>query len=275
MAETDPRILAAIFSGIEALSGPKPVVVGICGAQGSGKSTLARALEQAAAAKGIAAASLSIDDLYLSLAERGALAKSVHPLLRTRGVPGTHDVALGLSVLDALERGEAASLPRFDKASDDRFLPDRWGAAPAETQLLILEGWCVGARPQPSEALREPINALEVREDPDGVWRRYANDALAGAYQALFARIDLLVLLAAPSFDVVFDWRLQQEEELRERVGSDAPGLMTAAGIARFIEHYERLTRYILAEMPARADILVRLAADRTPLEIRASAASR
>lgn len=275
MAEPDPRILAAIFSGIEALSGPKPVVVGICGAQGSGKSTLAHALEQAAAAKGIAAASLSIDDLYLTLVEREALARAVHPLLRTRGVPGTHDIPLGLAVLDALERGEAASLPRFDKASDDRLPPELWSLAQAGTQLLILEGWCVGARPQVPAALDDPINALEVREDPDGVWRRYANAALAGAYQALFVRIDLLVLLAAPSFDVVFDWRLQQEEELRARVGPDAPGLMTAAGIARFIEHYERLTRHILAEMPPRADILVRLAADRTPLEIRASAASR
>jgi D-glycerate 3-kinase len=267
-ADPDPRILAAIFAGIEAAPGPKPIVVGICGAQGSGKSTLARAIEQAAAGKGIAAASLSLDDLYLTLAEREALASSVHPLLRTRGAPGTHDIALGLAVLDALERGEAASLPRFDKASDDRFPPERWDRAPAGTQLLILEGWCVGARPQAPDALREPVNVLEAQDDPDGIWRRRANDALAGPYQALFARIDLLILLAAPAFEAVFDWRLQQEEELRERVGPDAPGLMTAAGIARFIEHYERLTRHILAEMPARADIVVWLAEDRTPLEI-------
>ncbi|WP_254514668.1 kinase [Novosphingobium sp. G106] len=251
------------------------MVLGICGAQGSGKSTLARAVEEAACAKGIPAATLSLDDLYLTRAERDELARSVHPLLRTRGVPGTHDVGIGLAVLDALGCGEAVRLPRFDKASDDRFPPSRWSRAPEGNQLLIMEGWCLGARPQDRDALREPINVLEGQDDPEGIWRRYANDALAGVYQTLFARIDVLVLLAAPSFDVVFDWRLQQEQELRERVGPDAPGLMSATGVARFVEHYERLTRHILAEMPPRADILVSLAEDRSPLEIRVSAASR
>lgn len=274
-AESDPRILSAIFDTVSSYAGTRPMVLGICGAQGSGKSTLARAVEEAASAGGIAAATLSLDDLYLTRAEREELARTVHPLLRTRGVPGTHDIGIGLAVLDALGCGEAVRLPRFDKASDDRFPPSRWPRAPEATQLLIMEGWCLGARPQAPEALREPINVLEGQDDPDGIWRQYANEALAGAYQTLFARIDVLVLLAAPGFEIVFDWRLQQEQELRERVGSDAPGLMSTAGIARFIEHYERLTRHILAEMPARADILVRLAEDRTPLEIRASAASR
>ncbi|MBW8754513.1 MAG: kinase, partial [Sphingomonadales bacterium] len=154
--------------------------------------------------------------------------------------------------------------------------PAQWERAPAATELLILEGWCVGARPQAPDALRAPVNALEAQEDVDGTWRRYANDALAGRYQALFARIDVLVLLAAPNFEIVFDWRLQQEAELRARAGPDAPGLMDAAGVARFIQHYERLTRHILAEMPARADVVVRLAADRSSLEISpTSAASR
>jgi D-glycerate 3-kinase len=272
-ARLDPRILDAIFAAIAAEHGPRPIVLGICGAQGSGKSTLAHAVEQAAIAKGMAAASLSLDDLYLTRAEREELARSVHPLLRTRGVPGTHDIALGLAVLDMLGCGEAASLPRFDKASDDRVPPKRWERAPADTELVIIEGWCVGARPQVAEALRDPVNVLEAQDDPDGVWRRYANDALAGSYQALFARIDVLVLLAAPGFEIVFDWRLQQEEELRQGVGPDAPGLMTAAGIARFIEHYERLTRHILAEMPSRADIVVTLAEDRSVLEISPNAA--
>lgn len=268
LAEPDPRILAAIFAAIDEAGTRKPVVLGICGAQGSGKSTLAGAVERAAGRRGIPSASLSLDDLYLTRAEREALAREVHPLLRTRGVPGTHDLALGLDVLAALERGEATALPRFDKARDDRCPPAQWERAPAATELLILEGWCVGARPQAPEALREPVNALEAQEDADGTWRRYANDALAGPYQALFARIDVLVLLAAPNFEIVFDWRLQQEAELRARAGPDAPGLMDAAGVARFIQHYERLTRHILAEMPARADVLVRLAADRSPLEI-------
>ena len=37
----------------------------------------------------------------------------------------------------------------------------------------------------------------------------------------------------------------------------------------RFIMHYERLTRWILQEMPARADIVVRLGPDHEVLGIR------
>jgi D-glycerate 3-kinase len=271
----DPQVLASIFAVLSD-SGGKPFVLGLCGAQGSGKSTLADAIIEQAALRGLAAAVLSLDDLYFSRAEREALAREVHPLLRTRGVPGTHDVALGLAVLDALARGEEAVLTRFDKAQDDRLPEAQWDRAPAGCDLLVFEGWCVGARPQPDAALARPVNALEAQEDPDGRWRAYANAMLAGPYQALFARIDALVLLAAPCFEVVFDWRLQQEAKLRERVGPGPSVVMDAAGLARFIAHYERLTRHILAEMPARADVVVRLDENRRPLAIsRNAAASR
>lgn len=239
-------------------------VLGISGAQGSGKSTLAAALLSRAGREGVAAAALSLDDFYLTRAERRELAASIHPLLATRGVPGTHDVRLGMAVLDALADGRSAALPRFSKADDDRLPESRWDRAPAGCRLLILEGWCLGARPQPAEELRDPVNALEAREDPQGIWRGYANRALAGSYQQLFARIDGLALLAAPGFEVVFGWRLQQERQL----AGNAPAAMDEAAVARFIQHYERLTRHILRELPPRADLLVRLGEDRRPLSI-------
>ncbi len=237
-------------------------VLGICGAQGSGKSTLVAALAARLAAAGVRAATLSLDDLYLPRAERQRLAREVHPLLATRGVPGTHDVALGLAVLDALARGDAARLPRFDKAADDRLPEVEWPAAPAGTQVLLLEGWCLGARPQDAAALAVPAGALEAEEDAQGRWRGYANAALAGAYQNLFARIDRLVLLAAPEWEAVAHWREQQEAELRAKSKAGA-GVMTPAQVTRFIAHYERLTRHILTEMPPRADLVVRLDPDR------------
>jgi D-glycerate 3-kinase len=239
-----------------------PLVVGLCGAQGSGKSTLAAGLETHFSAHGIPTAILSIDDLYRTLAEREALARDVHPLLRTRGVPGTHDVSLGLAICDGLDRREAAPLPRFDKARDDRAAYADWDEAQANTRLLILEGWCVGARPQGDAVLVEPVNALERAEDPDGIWRRYVNDQLAGAYQTLFDRLDLLILLAAPGFDIVQRWRTEQEQALRARTGAG----MSDDAIARFIAHYERLTRHILGEMPQRADLVIWLGEDRVPL---------
>lgn len=244
------------------------LVVGVCGAQGSGKSTLSAAVLARLEQAGIAAAVLSLDDLYLTRAERAALAHDVHPLLATRGVPGTHDVALGQAVIAALDAGEAAALPRFDKARDDRAPRGDWAQAPAACRVLLFEGWCVGARPQTDVALAQPVNALERDDDPDGVWRCYVNRALAGAYQMLFARIDRLVLLAAPGFDTVLGWRRQQEEELRIRSAADAPGVMDEVMLVRFIQHYERLTRYILAEMPPRADVVAYLGQDRSPRQI-------
>lgn len=271
MSTADTAVVQAALTEIGRVLAQKHgqlAVIGLCGAQGSGKSTLARTLLEKCRAQGIAAAALSIDDLYLPRSARLHLAQSVHPLLATRGVPGTHDIALGMNLLEALKRGEPRGLPSFSKAIDDRLPPSDWETAPEDCQLLLFEGWCVGARPQAAEALVRPINDLERLEDPQGVWRRFANDALAGPYEPLFGAIDTLMLLQAPGFETVFEWRLQQEEELRAQVGAGAPGLMNAPQIARFIQHYERLTRHILVEMPNRANLVVGMAADRTPLTI-------
>lgn len=230
-------------------------VLGICGAQGSGKSTLVADLAQRLAAAGLRVATLSLDDLYLAKAARQALAGKVHPLFATRGVPGSHDDALGLATIDALARGEPAALPRFDKGRDDRAPERDWPRAPADTQVMLLEGWCLGAAPQPAADLALPVNALEADEDPDGTWRGHVNTALARDYPALWARIDRLIFLAAPDWEVVAEWREQQEAELRQR----APAAMSPAEVTRFIQHYERLTRWMLAELPDRADLSLRL----------------
>ncbi|WP_198519242.1 kinase [Novosphingobium kunmingense] len=235
---------------------PGLYTIGICGAQGSGKTTLVAALAEQLALRGVKVATLSLDDLYLGREERQELARTIHPLFATRGVPGTHDPGLGLATVDALKRGEAAPLPRFDKASDDPLPRIEWPPAPPGTEVLLLEGWCLGATPQNEAALATPVNAFEREEDPDGTWRRHANARLAGDYQPLFAAVNRLILLAAPSWEVVAAWREQQEADLRMRGGS---AVMTPEQIVRFIQHYERLTRHVLATMPDHADLTVRL----------------
>jgi D-glycerate 3-kinase len=169
--------------------------------------------------------------------------------------------------LQALAHSGQVPLPRFDKAIDDRRPTSDWDSLEGPAQLVLFEGWCVGARPQTLEALDHPVNALEANEDVDGRWRRYVNDALASEYQSLFAKIDLMVLLAAPSFDVVLKWRTQQEHELRAQTlatnQSGTSRVMTDAELVRFIQHYERLTRHILIEMPGRADLVIHLTAER------------
>lgn len=261
-------VAARLLARLEQASAP--LLVGINGCQGSGKSTLARFLallcEEAA---GRRCPELSIDDLYHTRATREALARDVHPLLLTRGVPGTHDLALGNRVLDALldpHRPETAvPVPRFAKSVDDRVPEAQWPRFQGRADAVLFEGWCVACTPQAPAALAEPINRLEREEDADGTWRRYVNEQLAHGYDALFARIDFLVFLQAPSFECVHDWRRKQEHKLRERLAREgAPPearsrVMSDAELDRFIQHYERLTRHMLATLPARADAVIRL----------------
>lgn len=249
-----------------------PLVVGLCAPQGAGKSTLTALVARLLRGRGLKTANLSLDDLYLTHAERVVLGRTVHPLLRTRGVPGTHDIALGLSVLDALAHPGHVRLPRFDKAADDRAPVADFEPFEGAAGVVLLEGWCVGARAQPEAALAEPVNALERDEDPAGVWRHHANAALAGPYRKLFDRIDLLVVMTAPDFPTVRAWRGQQEQRLRDDLiaqGRDPALAMDEAALDRFLAHYQRLTEWIARDLPPRADIAIRLDADRGPVETR------
>jgi len=241
----------------------RPLIVGINGSQGSGKTTLCRFLEALLLEHNQRAVTISLDDIYLTSTERAALAKECHPLFATRGVPGTHEVALGQAILDSLVDGLPIELPRFDKASDDR------AAEPTEVlsrnDVILLEGWCVGAKPQPEAALVAPINRLEAEEDASGKWRREVNRRLATDYADFFDRIDVLVMLEVGSFDMVRAHRKRQEQRLAAR-RPDGTAVMDDAALDRFLMHYERLTRWMLEEMPARADIRIPIGEDQRPL---------
>lgn len=259
------QIAEQLYRYVVAAAGASPVrplVVGICGAQGSGKSTAAAAVASRLRDEGWRVLSMSLDDFYLTRAKRQELADTVHPLLRVRGVPGTHDVELAIRTLDAAQRPAPFTVPQFDKAADDRVPVALWPEVAGPVDIVLFEGWCVGAIPQPETALREPINALERERDADGAWRRYVNTMLAGCYAGLFARLDTLILLAAPDFDVVAGWRREQEHELRKQLlasGKVADATMSDAQIDQFVSYYERLTRHILDAVPSRAELVIRL----------------
>lgn len=259
--------------------GTKPLIIGLAGAQGSGKSTLAAQLAErlpavsgrwpaagggdpaagggdpaAGAIAPTVAVTVSLDDFYLTRARRQALAAQVHPLFATRGPPGTHDLPLLLDVLLRVRAGRPVSLPVFNKLADDRLPPQHWRHFP-RIDVLILEGWCIGARPQPATLLAEPVNDLEATEDPHAIWRTQINQALAGQYQRAWAMLDALAFLAAPDWETVPRWRNQQEAGIG--------GRMDTAAIARFCAHYERLTRWQLADTPRHAGLTLRLNAQR------------
>jgi len=243
----------------------KPLIVGINGGQGSGKSTLCRFLEVLLAQRGVRAVTLSLDDLYLTHDERARLASNVHPLFATRGVPGTHGVGMGLAIVEDLLAGRSFTLPRFDKARDDRSADGEVISGPVD--VLLFEGWCVGAKPQTPEELTSAINDLERKEDHGGIWRGLVNRFLEGDYADLFGLVDLLVMLKVDSFDAVIANRQHQEDRLR-LADPDAPALMNAAEIARFCAHYERLTRHMFAEMPGRADIVFEIGQNQSPIAL-------
>ncbi|MDP2260905.1 MAG: kinase [Caulobacter sp.] len=247
----DPALLHLIDALAAGREGP--VLIGIAGAQGSGKTTLARAA--AARADGVA---LSLDDVYLARAERARLAASTHPLLAVRGPPGTHDLELADAMLDDLLAGRPALLPRFDKLADDRAEPERFAGG---ARVVLMDGWCLGATPQADAALARPVNALEREQDPDRIWRGWVNAALASRYQRFFGRFDAIVHLAAPDFDTVLDWRCEQEAGLMGLAPGDLPAERREA-IAEFIQHFERITRHMLAGGVA-ATVTVRLDAGR------------
>lgn len=256
------RVYLPLAAWLVRRKGDKPLVLGINGGQGSGKSTLCEFLKLILQdGFGLRVAGLSIDDIYKTRAEREQLARTVHPLLLTRGVPGTHDVALGLGVIGALKiagDGDSVSIPSFDKARDDRRPLNEWPHFQGKADIIIFEGWCVGAKPQDEGELARALNSLEAEEDADGRWRRYVNEQLKGAYAELFGQLDALVMLKVPSMERVFEWRSLQEEKLADSLAYDqqaACRIMDAAAIRRFVQHYERITRAMLEEMPKRADV--------------------
>ena len=244
-------------------AGGTPFLLGINGAQGTGKTTLAAYLSLSLGESGNrTVAILSIDDFYLTKAERQQLAETVHPLLATRGVPGTHDLPMlrdCLARLRELSPGEQHRLPRFDKAVDDRADEASWPTISGPVDLVILEGWCVGSVAEPEENLDAPVNELETERDADGQWRRYVNERLRTDYAELFAELDALVFLQAPGFEAIRRWRLEQEQKLADSAGTDADGIMNEQQVAAFTRYFERITRHNLEAVRSNADIVLEL----------------
>jgi len=245
-------------------SAGRTLVVGINGCQGSGKTTLADYLCTCLQNRGLKAVAISIDDFYLTRKQRQQLATDVHPLLSTRGVPGTHDLELALDTLQQLSQNSGdVKIPKFNKAQDERLPEELWSRVETPLDIIILEGWCVGITAEAEESLLEPMNQLELVQDPNAEWRSYINQQLVTNYPELWQLIDRLIMLQAPSFSCVYNWRLEQEQKLAARSdltdSSSNNHIMEAEEIKQFIQHYERLTRHSLKYLPQNCQHLFQL----------------
>jgi len=270
MPVVDELVSYMVSPGMHTKQGP--VILGVQGSQGSGKTTCSEfikiLLENKYCLKSVV---ISIDDFYLTRAERNHLSKTVHPLLITRGVPGTHDVQLALDTLQQLRelrKHTSVLIPRFDKAIDDRLPKSNWSKVTAPVDVIILEGWCIGLQAQETSSLNTPVNKLEIEEDADLTWRSYVNETLSGKYQEIFNQLDKLFVLKAPSFDCVYKWRKKQEVKLIASLDKHPmkanSKVLSDKHLKRFVQHYERLTNYGLATLPKKADWCLHLDANQS-----------
>ena len=219
--------------------------VGINGCQGSGKSTLTDFIaEYLITEYQLNVVVMSLDDFYLTREKRIQLADDIHPLLATRGVPGTHDVsALDKTLTQLKEQKTGFSIPKFNKATDEPFPKENWTTIEKPVDIILLEGWCWGVEPQSEEQLKLPINEFELQYDENGVWRNYVNQQLKSEYVPLYKTMDFWLALQAPSFDCVYKWRLEQEQKLKARnVGLANSMVMTPEEILNFTQYFQRLS---------------------------------
>jgi len=239
----------------------KPYFVGLAGGQGTGKTTISSIikiiLEKYFKLKVF---KISIDDFYKTRKERIALSKKVHPMLLTRGVPGTHDISM---MLDFFKKSKAKKfksmkLPNFNKAIDDRFPKNKWNKINKRPDVIIFEGWCVGAKSEKNNTLKKTINSLEKAKDQKQIWRKYVNNQLKSKYKNLYSQLNCLVYLKAKNFSLLQKWRLKQERKLwvKSKVKSK---IMSKGDVLNFMQTYQRITQNMFRNMPKYASVIFNL----------------
>ena len=233
-------------------------IIGLSGGQGAGKSTITGILKLILKKKyRLNLCIFSIDDFYKTKSDRLKMSKNIHPLFLTRGVPGTHDLNLINQTIKKLKKKKFKPflIPRFDKSTDDRFKKNKWQKIKQKPDIIIFEGWCVGARHQKESELNKSLNQIERKKDPHKIWRKIVNKNLKFQYKKLFSEIDKLVYLKVPSFNYIFKWRLLQEEKLK--LTSKSKKTMSKSKVKEFIMFYERITRQMMKDFSKISDITV------------------
>ena len=239
----------------------RTLILGLSGSQGSGKTMVTGILQiilKKFFKKNIYI--ISIDDFYKTLRDRNRMSQQKHSLFKTRGVPGTHDINLIKNFFISVKRKKfkKIKLPKFNKSIDDRSKKNYWHNINKRPEIIILEGWCVGAKPQIISSLRKPVNILERHEDKDLIWRKYANEKLKKEYKEVFAMIDYFIFMKVPNFKIVFKWRLLQENKLRKKLHYKKK-IMTYNAIKRFIMFYQRITLQMMKDLSKSASIVLLL----------------
>ena len=240
-----------------------PYFVGLAGGQGTGKTTISSILKIILTKYfKLKVFKISVDDFYKTRKDRLSLSKKVHPMLLTRGVPGTHDIHIMLSFFKKIKSKKFKNLkvPNFNKAVDDRFKKKYWHNIKERPDVIIFEGWCVGAKPEKNSSLRKSINLMEKSNDSKYVWRKFVNQQLKSKYKNLYSQLNCLIYLKAQNFNILQKWRLKQENKLwlKSKKGSKNK-IMNKGGVISFMQTYQRITENMFKTMPTFASIVIHL----------------
>ena len=240
-----------------------PLIIGLAGGQGSGKTTISSILSLILKKYfKLKVFKISIDDFYKTKKQREILSKNKHSLLLTRGVPGTHDIKIMLDFFRKIKTKNFKSLklPKFNKANDDRYKKKRWYKLKSRPDIVIFEGWCVGAKPQSLRLLKKPINALERAYDKSLKWRRFVNLQLKTNYKKLYSQLDSLLYLKVKNFNLLKKWRIKQEEKLWLKAKSRKNlKIMNKKEVINFMQTYQRITEQMFKDAPKYFSIIMNL----------------
>ena len=236
----------------------KTKIIGLSGGQGAGKSTITSILKLIFKKKyGLNLCVFSIDDFYKTKSERIRMSKKIHPLFVTRGVPGTHDIKLLNKVIQKLKKKKFKNvlIPKFDKSKDDRLRKNKWQKVKIKPDIIIFEGWCVGATHQKKIELKKPLNLIEKKYDINLKWRTMVNNLIKKRYKNLFNKIDKLVYLKVPHFNYIIKWRWLQEQKMK--LTTKSKKTMSKTQVKEFIMYYERLTKHMMKNYSKISDLTI------------------
>jgi len=241
----------------------KTLIIGLAGGQGSGKTTISSILSIILKKYfKLNVFIISIDDFYKTREDRKTLSKKKHPLLITRGVPGTHDISLMLNFFKKikLKKFKTLEVPKFNKAIDDRYKKSLWYKIKTRPDVIIFEGWCVGARAQSGDMLKKPINSLEKIYDQRAIWRTHVNNQLKNNYKVLFKQLDGLLYLKAKNFNLLTKWRLKQERKLWVQTKNKKNlKIMSSGDVMNFMQTYQRITQQMFKDALKSSSIIMNL----------------
>jgi len=241
----------------------RPYFVGLAGGQGTGKTTISSLIKIILIKYfKLKVFRISIDDFYKTRKERLSLSNRIHPMLLTRGVPGTHDIKMMLNFFRKVKskKFKKLKLPTFNKAIDDRFKKKHWYSLNDKPDVIIFEGWCVGAKSEKNNSLKKTINSMEKAKDQKQIWRKYVNQQLKSEYKNLYSQLNCLIYLKAKNFSLLQKWRLKQERKLwlNSKRKSNLK-IMNKEDVINFMQTYQRITQNMFRYMPKYASIIFNL----------------